>query len=1055
MISFPELALRRPVTMLMVYATLFVLGVVAVHRIPLEFLPTMTGPLFWIEIPYRNATPAEVEKTISVPAEELLQTVPNLSKVDSISQGSSSSLLLEFDWGTDMDYAYLDVKDRLDRLKETLPRESQEYFIWKFSSADMEVVFLSFTWDGPVEELYEIVSERVKPRLQRIGGVGSVAVWGHAPKKVFIDLDQDLLKAYGISLYDLVLDLERNSFNIASGEVREGRTRYLVRSTNEYRSLEDLNNVLVNKEGLRLRDIARVRYGYPEQAFITRMDGKSAIMAGIKKESNANTVEVCEAVKEEMDRLLAEPSYSRLGFSIIFDQSQFILNSFGDLQNAGLWGGFFAICILFFFLRRVLATCIVAVAIPISIMVAVTVMFFSSMTLNVISMVGLMLGVGMLVDNSIVVSENIFRLRERGVEAEEASRTGSRDVALAILASTLTTIIVFLPIAFMDTGVMKTYTREVGIAISLSLLASLFVALTFIPLIASRLPREKQKHSRILGALIVGYRNRLRWVLHHRSQVSCLLFILIVVTILVPVRKVPQKGESAGDIRRVILDLRVKGVQERERLLEPMEQVEEELFAERDQLDIEHILARSGHMGGRSQINVFLREGDEAHITTDEAQCRILNALPTIPDVEFLIPEHGSPHGGAENEVEILLKGDDPRRLEGIARALMDRIEGIEGVHQVDIDMEPGFDEIQINVDRSLAKKHRVNPLVAAQTIAFGLRGYSLRRMKTEEREIDVQIQLEREDREDVSRLKELQLLTEDGELIPISVVARFRESPGQEIIRRSDGKRTVRVRAQTPGQALGILKGKIEGLLREVRLPPGYSAEFGRSIVDLEKTKKAFGSALLLSIVLIYFLLGGLFESYIHPFTILVSVPLALIGSYWVMYLTGSALDAATFIGLILMVGIVVNNAIVIVDHMNRIRRSGKNREEAILQAGQDRVRPVLMTAATTILGLLPLAWGGSGIGGVVMFAPLGKAVMGGLALSTLLTLFVVPLFYTYLEDFGQALERLAGLALAGKGKGKRIKQGSGIRGQGSGAAPAPAPERTGWRGGDLTPDT
>jgi hydrophobic/amphiphilic exporter-1 (mainly G- bacteria), HAE1 family len=1047
-VNLPELALRRPVTLLMVYATLFILGAVAVHRIPLEFLPTLAGPHFWIQIPYRNATPAEVEKTISIPAEELLQTVPNLSRVDSISLGNASGLHLEFDWGTDMDYAYLEVKDRLDRLKAQLPRESQEYYIWRFSSSDMEVLFLSFTWDGPVEELYETVNEKVKPRLQRVDGVGSVAVWGQEPKKVFIDLDQDLLKGYGVSLYDLVLKLERNNFNLASGEVLDAGTSYLVRSMNEYRSLEDLEDFRVNQQGLRLKDVARVRYGYPEQTYITRMDGKSTVLVGIKKESNANTVEVCGAVQSEMDRLLAEPSYSRLGCSVVFDQSRFIMNSFRDLRSAGLWGGFFAVCVLYFFLRRVLATCVVAVAIPISIMVAVMAMFFGLMTLNVISMVGLMLGVGMLVDNSIVVSENIFRLREQGMGAAEASRVGSRDVAMAILASTLTTIIVFLPIVFMDMGMMKIYTREVGIAISLSLLASLFVALTFIPLVASRLPQERPRPSRFLEGLVAGYRRRLKWVLDHPSQSFCLLVALIVLTILVPVRKVPQKGESAGDTRRVLIDLRIKGAQERERVLDPIEAIEGVLFARREDLDIAHVLSRSGQMGGSTRIHVLLREDDGARLPTEEAQRRILDVLPSLPDVEARIPEHGSPYEAAESEVEILLKGDDPRRLEGISSALMERIARIEGVLKVDSDMEPGFDEVQVEVDRSLAKKYRVNPMVAAQTIAFGLRGYSLKKMKTGEREIDVLIQLEPEDRQDVSKLKDLQLLTEDGKLIPIGVVARFRESPGQDVIRRSEGKRTVRVRAQTSGEALGILKERMERALGEMRLPPGYSAEFGQSVMDLEKTKRAFGSALILSILLIYFLLGGLFESYVHPLTILVSVPLALIGSYWVMYLTGSALDVAAFIGLILMVGIVVNNAIVIVDHVNRIRRSGINREEAILQAGQDRIRPVLMTAATTILGLIPLAFGGSGLGGVVMFAPLGKAVMGGLALSTLLTLFVVPLFYTYVEDLGGAVGRLVSLALrrgvrgqAGKTKDERAKA-EGMRDPGSGLrAPAPDP--------------
>jgi len=550
----------------------------------------------------------------------------------------------------------------------------------------------------------------------------------------------------------------------------------------------------------------------------------------------------------------------------------------------------------------------------------------------------------------------------------------------------------------------------VGIAISLSLFASLFVALSFIPLIASRLPREKKKQSRVLDALVVGYRHRLKWVLHHRSQVSCLLVILVVLTILVPVRKVPQKGESIGDIRTIVIDLRIKGVQERERLLEPMKEIEAVLSANRDDLDIKHVLFRSGYLGRTNRITVFLRDDEKAHITTDEARRRILDILPPLPDVEVRIPERGGPAGGAQDEVDVLLKGEDPRRLDEIAQEVMQRIERVNGVLQVDSDTEPGFDEIQVRVDRSLAKKYRVSPMVVARTIAFGLRGYALKRMKTEDREIDVRIQLEKEDREDVSKLKDLQLLTEDGKLIPISVVSRFLESPGQEIIRRSEGKRTVTVRAQTSGEALGILKKEIEQAVAAARLPPGYSAELGKGMMDLEKTKKAFLGALFLSVLLIYFLLGGLFESYMHPFTILVSVPLALIGSYWVMYLTSSAMDVAALIGLILMVGIVVNNAIVIVDHMNRMRRTGRDREEAILQAGQDRIRPVLMTAATTILGLLPLAFGGSGIGGVVMFAPLGKAVMGGLALSTLLTLFVVPVFYSCVEDLGQAFVRLAG---------------------------------------------
>jgi HAE1 family hydrophobic/amphiphilic exporter-1 len=838
--------------------------------------------------------------------------------------------------------------------------------------------------------------------------VGSVTVWGQEPRRVHIDLDQERLKAYGVSLYDLVLGLERDNFNLTGGEILDGGKRYLVRVTNEYRSLEDLRKIPVNERGLRLGDIAKIDYGYPEQTVLTRMDGRNAVAVGIKKESTANTVEVCRAVLKEMESISRGSGYSGFRYSTIFDQSEYILNSFKDLRDSGMWGGLFAVCVLFFFLRRVLPTLVVTLAIPVSILVAVMIMYFLGMTLNVVSMVGLMLGVGMLVDDSIVVSENIMRLRDLGVDRRESSLRGSEEVTMAILASTLTTIVVFLPMVFMEKGIMKVYTREVGVSISLSLLASLFVAMTFIPVLAVRLPLRMKKTSRILSSMMAYYRRQLEWVLHHRSQVAVVLVILIALTVLVPMRRVPQKGETGGDIRGVILDLRLRGAQDRQKIQDALVAVEEVLESRRDALEIEHVYSQSGYMADRSRIHVFLKEGGDARVSTEEAKTEILRCLPEIPDVDFVVPEQRGPGSDVENEIQIVLRGEDPVVLEALGDDLVERLKKVQGVIRAETDVEPGYDEMQLKVDRSLARKYGVSPMVAAQTVAFGIRGYALKKMKAEDRELAVYIQLEKEDRENLASLEGLQLMSEHGQLVPLNVVGRFRETAGLKVIRRSDGKRIVKVRAQTLGEALSILKRRADVALEDFELPPGYRLEFGQNILDLEKTRRSFVSAILFSIVLVYFLLGALYESYAHPFTILTSVPLALIGSYWVMYITGTAMDVAAFIGLILMVGIVVKNAIVIVDHINFLRDSSPTLEEAIIQAGLDRLRPVLMTAATTILGLLPLAYGGSNIGGVVMFAPLAKAVMGGLTLSTLLTLFVVPLFYTFVEDAGQALRRL-----------------------------------------------
>ncbi len=1010
--TLTEFSLRRPVTVIMIYVAVFVLGVIAFYKIPLEFLPSQTGPNLWIQFFYRNSTPAEVEKTIAMPAEQLLATVSGLKKVQSVSNRDRCSLILDFEWDIDMDYAYMEVKDRLDRLAAELPKESEKYYIWRFSSEDIAVMWVALSMEGRSGEVYEMVDSRLKPRLQRIEGVGNIEVWGRRGKEIFIDISQDRLKSHGVSLYELVLRLERYNVNLASGEIDEGGRRYLVRSVDEYRSLEDLRAVPLGTMGLRLGDVAEVRYDYPDQEFVTFMDGHPSVAIGVFKESRANTVDVCAHVRRTLAEFKEERGLEDLHYSIAFDQSTYILNSFEGLKNAGKIGSLLAIIVLFYFLRRVRGTLIVACAIPVSILVAVTIMFFANMTLNIVSMVGLMLAVGMLVDNSIVVSENIFRYRDLGADRRGAAVRGADEVAMAILSSTLTTIIVFLPMIFMKMGLMKVYTREIGVSIGLSLLASLFVALTSIPLVASRILKERPPSE---AGLIVrargGYVGALRWALDHKLTTVLLIALLVALTIVLPVRRVGERKQEPSDMRQIILNIEMDGARDVERARRIFATLEETLLPLREELDITHTIAQSGYFYEVARFQIFLTDADRARLTTAEVWERVKEIVPEIPGARIRILAGMDMTGeGGEDSVRVVVAGERLDVLYRLAEDVRSRLEGVEELTDIDWDFEVGKDEVEVSVDRDRAKAHGVNPAVVAQTIAFGLRGYPLPRLKAADREIDVTARLRLEDRENLSKLKELQVTTERGEKVALGNVADFTSTPGLQAIQRSRGKRVISVKGRSTAKAMSETKTRIEEALRGLDRPEGYSVFFGESLIDLEETKRAFIGAIALAVLLIYFLLGALFESYIQPLSILMAVPLAMVGSYWVMYVSGTPMDVAAYIGLILLVGIVVNNAIVIIDHINSLRRKGMTRSEAILHGGEDRFRPVLMTAITTILGLLPIALGRSSIGGVLMFAPMGRAVIGGLATSTLLTLFVVPIVYSMLDDLRTWLHAMAG---------------------------------------------
>ncbi len=1006
--SLPGLALRRPIGVLMIFAAVCVLGVIALYRMRLEFLPDISRPVLTIHAAYPNATPAEVEKTIAIPAEDELRTVRHLHNIESTSFRDRCAIRLEFAWKTDMSLAFLEVKDRLDRLEADMPDEVSEFVIWKNRSTDFPVLFMNLSWEKSAEDLFDLAERRVVPALERLPGVARVDLWGQENKRVFIDLDQDRLTSHHISPYQLIRQLKSHNVNLSSGKVIENQTEYFLRSIYEYGSVREIEDVIIGPNTLRLKDVATVRYGYPKRKGVARLDGREALAIGIIKESMANTIEVCERAKEELDSIMNEPALRDVEHLIFFDQSKEILNTFDTLKNAGKWGGLLAVFVLLFFLRRLRPTLIITAAIPLSLLLAVTTLYFLRSGVNILSMLGLMLAIGMLVDNSIVVVENMFRLYENGLPRDEAASRGASEVSLAITASTLTTIIVFTPLVFMERGELQIHMLEIGMTISIALLASLLIAMTLTPLATSRLLVKGGIASPgIIGALTKRYRSALDWTLSHGWAMLLLIIAIVAVSYMIPFKSIQARGNPATSARRARIEIEMLRGQNLEAATDIFKKVENVLLKHKEELEIKYLFSFTSFYSSRNFIWITFTDPEEAILDTVELAKKIRELMPEFAEARLHVSK--TEMEGSSSEVSLVVKGEDNETLRMLAADLSNEIKKLESVTSVSTDVETGLDEIRVEVNESAMRQHGVSPAAVAQTLAFALKGTSLPKLKTGSKELDVYIQLEEGDRENLHQLRNLQIETIRGDTVSLGTLAGFRPARGLDAIKRTGGKHLVRVKATTDKEALTATREKLDRIARSFVLPTGYIIEYGGEIEEFIKNQNMVKMALLLSLVLIYIVLGTLFESYIQPLCILLSVPLAFVGTYWVMYLLNTPMDHAANVGLVLLIGIVVNNAIVIMDHINTLRRSGMSRREAILQGGTDRFRPVVMTAATTILGGLPMAIGSDALfGGELMFAPMARAVGGGLLSATLLTLFVIPQFYAYFDSIQLFFKRL-----------------------------------------------
>jgi len=1026
----PKFSINRPVTVIMTLLALLVVGYISFTQISVDLFPKgFVVPFLGVWAPYPNSNPQEVEEQVAKPIEEQIQTISGVRRVTSNSSSNGCWIFIQFAQGTDMDLAYAQLRDRMDRVKAELPEDIERVFAQKFSNDDDPVIWAVLVEKEPQEDSFLLIEQHLQKPLERIDGVAKVELWGADEKSVLLHINQDMVKSYKINLYEVIQKLRQDNFSISSGFVKEGDRKIFIRSFGKFKTLEEIKNLPIRGSNLRLKDIAEVKYDVPETKWRVAVEGKNAISIGIMKESAANTVELSEKVFAKFENeFKKDPKLSGFEIEVLFNQGELIENSVDTLQRTAMWGGVFAFFVLYFFLRRVRMTMIVVLAIPLSILITLTVLYFIGWSLNVITMMGLMISIGMVVDNSIVVLESIYSKKTDGEEGRKAAIKGASEVALAVTLATLTTVVVFLPLILMNENVIfKFFMLRIGLPVMVALIASLFVAMVFIPLAATKIVRKRKvQEPKSISVSNNFYQKGLAWAISNRMAMLVIL-ALAMWSMQFASSHAKKTTDQQGNINDFRLIFDMPNNYTLENAARVIQIVEDSVRAKDDVYGIKTILAR--HSNNWGTLRVFLQEGEKKDwyeiayentlksagllpkglMTRDEVVEDVKKRLPKFPGVEIKTSwqQQGS---GDDASLAITLYGDDTNTLADLAKEVERRLGGIEEIISIETDREEGNDEIHLEINREQAKKYGISPTAISGTVQYALRGFPLPKYQTEEKEIDVQIQLREEDRQNLSQLKNLTFFTESGKEIPLSAIAKFNVRKGLGEIKRENGKTFLAIKAFTTEDDMGMLYKKVDQVMNGFEMPYGYTWSKGENFAIMEENDESMGFAVILSITFVFLLMGFLFESFVLPLSVIIAIPFSFLGAYWIMYLTGTAIDFMSQIGFVILVGIVVNNAIVLVDLINRLRNEGYNRYDAIMEAGKHRFRPILMTAFTTIGGLIPMAVGNASMIGLP-YAPMGRTIIGGLLTSTLLSLIAVPWAYTLFDDMREYFKKLTAL--------------------------------------------
>ncbi|HVR28548.1 MAG TPA: efflux RND transporter permease subunit, partial [Thermoanaerobaculia bacterium] len=923
-----RLAVDRRVTMAMIVLGILVLGWLSLSRLPLEFMPSFASSNISVRAPYGSSSPAEVERLIVRPLEDILSTINGVERLTARASAGDASIDLQFAAGTDMDLAAVEVRDRIDRIRNDLPADLERIWIRRFQSTDIPVLRMNLSagWDS--HRLYEFVEDVMRRRLERLEGVANVDVWGLLTPQLSVELVPSRMAAHGMDVRTVVTALQSGNVSLSGGYIREGSRKLLVRAMGELDTVEQIRRLPLNDRGLRLQDVAEVAYGLPDRRDFNFLNGEQSAGMAINKASNANLLAVVDRVKAELGAIRELPEAEGLSIQVFWDASNDVKKGLAQLRNTGLLGGSLAIVFMLFFLKRLRMTLLVALAIPLSLVLTFVFMYLyrvaglGDISINIMSLMGLMLAVGMLVDNSIVVSEAVVRRRQvLDEDARTAALRGASEVAMPIICSTLTTICVFVPMVFLQQGGdgrFANFMKSMGLTVVIVMVASLLVSLTVVPMASALLLRDKSKREHpVFDRVVEVYGRLLAFTLRHRFAFSLLVIAMLWGSVRMFLG-IERSFETSSYERQISIQVRTPtsySIEEKHALFAELHQL---FSAHREELEIADISYRyrrsSGRersqYGGNNRIELFLLPEEQATVSTLEIRDRVERLIPVRAGVDIKIGRSQRGPPGMDAGVQIELVGEDTQILEVLSEQVAAQLRGMTFIKNVDSSLESGDQEIHVTVNRERALQAGLSSQVVARTISNALSSRPVTYFKSEDREVGLVVQYREQDRETLDQLKNLNLRSGDLSL-PIASLASFDTVPGPQTIERENRRSKLTLRVETAGNVPSFaMMGTLGGVLSSLNLPPGYEWNFGRSFRSAQEEMRSSVFSMLFALLLIYMIMAALFENFLQPLTILFSVPFAFIGVGVVMKLASQPRGNSSEMGLIILAGIVVNNA-------------------------------------------------------------------------------------------------------------------------------------------------
>ncbi|HBK46657.1 MAG TPA: AcrB/AcrD/AcrF family protein [Xanthomonadaceae bacterium] len=1009
--SIAAFSIRRPVTTIMCFVSMVVVGLIAAFRLPLEALPDISAPFLFVQLPYTGSTPDEVERNLVRPAEEALATMTGIKRMRSTATSDGANIFIEFsDWDRDIAIAASDARERIDAIRDDLPEDLQRYYVYKWSSSDEPILKVRLASQTDLTGAYDMLDREFKRRIERIPGVAKVEISGAPPNEVEIAIAPDRLAAHDLSLNDLSERLGKLNFSVSAGQIDDNGQRIRVQPIGELRDLQELRDLVINAKGLRLGDIAQIRLKPTRMNYGRRLDGRPAIGLDVFKERSANLVEVSKAALKEVESIRKQPALSDVQVKVIDNQGKAVTSSLTELAEAGAVGLVLSITVLFFFLRHWPSTLMVTLAIPICFTITLGFMYFVGVTLNILTMMGLLLAVGMLVDNAVVVVESIYQERERMPDHPRlASLVGTRSVAIALSAGTLCHCIVFVPNLFGETNNISIFMAQIAITISVSLLASWLVAVSLIPMLSARMqtPALVASEKGVIARLQKRYARLLRWSLDHRGwSVSAILMVVAISLVPMKMTKVDMFGGDGGS--EAFIGYQWKGSYTREQLGEEIGRVEKFLDDNRERFHITQVYSWFSEVEGSNTIVTFdpKRVKDLPPVLE-----QIRKELPRSARADYSIGNQGNGSGGGNQGVQVQLIGDSTQVLQEIAEEVVPQLAQRKELRDVQVDTGDRTSELAIRVDRERAAAFGFNAEQVASFVGLALRGSPLREFRRGDSEVPVWVRFAGAENSRPEDLASFTVRTKDGRTVPLLSLVDVQIRPAATQIGRTNRQTTLTIKANLAEKVtVPEARKAMEATLKAMSLPAGYSYTFdGGDYQDDNEAMQQMLFNLVIALVMIYVVMAAVFESLLFPAAIMSGVLFSIFGVFWLFWATGTSFGIMSFIGILVLMGVVVNNGIVMIEHINNLRRRGMGRTEALVEGSRERLRPIMMTMGTAILAMVPIS-----LTSTTMFSdgppyyPMARAIAGGLAFSTVVSLLFLPTIYAILDDLSNGVARL-----------------------------------------------